>query len=370
VQRLVEVEHGLQAAVVLGREGAPLLAGALGEDLLDRSVRVAPRAGDLVLDEVLAPDPATPRLPELRLQRAEGHPAVGAAVWAIADDRAGELEAAAVRRHVLGEVPGGDHRQPRQRAVGHRDVDDLALARAVALAQRGEDREGGHHGAAAEVGDLAGRLDRRPVGVTGEPEQPDEPEVVHVVARAVAVGPVLPVAGDRAVDDAGVDLAHRLVADAEAVEDTGAKRLEHDVGFAHRAQERLAPHVALEVQANRALAAVQRQEERGLRRVLDAVVERRPGAQVVAHSRVLDLDHVGAEVGEQQRAEAAGEQAAEVEDADAFERELRHAAARLDTPSISRACATVAGVRPTSSVRLRALAIRSPLERAIVPSGR
>ena len=37
---------------------------------------------------------------------------------------------------------------------------------------------------------------------------------------------------------------------------------------------------------------------------------------------VLDLDHVGAEVGQQQRAEAAGQQAREVEDADALERQL------------------------------------------------
>ena len=43
--------------------------------------------------------------------------------------------------------------------------------------------------------------------------------------------------------------------------------------------------------------------------------------------------------------------------------------ARLGTPSSSRASATVAGRRPTSSVIWRALAIRSPLERAIVAVG-
>ena len=88
---------------------------------------------------------------------------------------------------------------------------------------------------------------------------------------------------------------------------------------------------------------------------------------------VLDLEHVGAEVGEQQRAEAAGQQAREVEDADALERQA-HAPLRdgalAGTPSISRASATVAGRRPTSSVICRAFAIRSPLERAISPFGR
>ena len=103
-----------------------------------------------------------------------------------------------------GERLGGQHRQPRQRAVEHRAVDELALARALALAQRDQDPDRRHQRAAAEVGDLAGGLDRRPVGLAGQPEQPVEPEVVHVVARAVAVGPVLPVAGDRAVDEPGV----------------------------------------------------------------------------------------------------------------------------------------------------------------------
>ena len=59
--------------------------------------------------------------------------------------------------------------------------------------------------------------------------------------------------------------------------------------------------------------------EAALRRgALDA--RRRP-ADVVAAAGVLDLQHVGAVVGQQQRAEAAGQQAAEVEHADAGERE-------------------------------------------------
>ena len=78
----------------------------------------------------------------------------------------------------------------------------------------------------------------------------------------VALGPVLAVAGDRAVDDAGVHLAHALVADAEAVEHAGAERLEHHVVVAHEPQQHLAAALALEVEADRALVAVQRQEQR------------------------------------------------------------------------------------------------------------
>ena len=58
----------------------------------------ASRAGrlELLLDQVLAPDAAAPRLPELRLERAERDPAVAARVGPIADEPARELELAAL----------------------------------------------------------------------------------------------------------------------------------------------------------------------------------------------------------------------------------------------------------------------------------
>ena len=88
------------------------------------------------------------------------------------------------------------------------------------------------------------------------------------MARSGRARAVLPVAGDRAVDDLRVDLAQRLVADAEPVEHARAEGLEHDVGVAHQAQQHLAAGLRLEVEPDRALAAVQREEQRRLRRVL------------------------------------------------------------------------------------------------------
>src|ERR671917_417029 len=94
VERLVELEHRLEAAVVLRGELAPLLARALQEDPLDLGVRVGARRLELVLDQVLAADSPAPRLPELRLERAERDVAVRARVGAVAEDRAGQLEVA------------------------------------------------------------------------------------------------------------------------------------------------------------------------------------------------------------------------------------------------------------------------------------
>src|SRR5436189_196510 len=55
------------------------------------------------------------------------------------------------------------------------------------------------------------------------------------------------------------------------------------------------------------------------------VIGRRP-ADVVAQAGVLDLEHVGAEVGQQERAEATREQPGQVEDADAGQRARGHRA--------------------------------------------
>ena len=145
--------------------------------------------------------------------------------------------------------------------------------------------------------------------------------------RAVAVGPVLAVAGDRAVDEPGVLLAQALVADAEPVHHAGAEALEQHVGLAHEPQQHLAPGLGLEVDADRALVAVEREEERRAGARLGALVARRRPAHVVAQPRVLDLEHVGAEVGQQPGAEAAGQQPREVEHADAVERAAHEAQA-------------------------------------------
>ena len=112
LERLVEVEHRLEAAVVLGRERLPLVARPLQEDPLDLGVGVRARPLELPLDQVLAPDAAAPRLPELRLERAERDPAVAAGVGAVADQPSGERELAAPRHGPVRQVLRRDHGEP------------------------------------------------------------------------------------------------------------------------------------------------------------------------------------------------------------------------------------------------------------------
>ena len=113
-------------------------------------------------------DAAAERRPELRLERAQRDVAVGAAVRAVAGERAGELELAAARPAGPSQAPP---RPPSPATTARRrtsSVDHLALARALALAQRDQDPDRRHQRAAADVRDLAGGLHRRPVGVAGQ----------------------------------------------------------------------------------------------------------------------------------------------------------------------------------------------------------
>ena len=327
-----------------------------------------------MLDQVFAPDAPAERRPELRLKRAQRHVTIGAPIRAVTGKRSGKLELAAARGPPARKRLGGHHRQPRERPVEHRRVDDLALAGALSLTQRDHDPERRRQRPAADIRDLARCLHRRAIGVARQAQEAVEAEVVHVVPGAIAVGAILAVAGDGAVDEPRIALAQALVADAQAVEHARPKRLEQHVGVLREAQQHLSALLGLQIDPDRALTAVQREEQRATRGLVGALVVRRRPADVVAQSGVLDLDHVGAEVGQQQRAEPTRKQPREVEDASVPQRERVHAAVasagRGLTPSSVRASCTVAGRRPSSSVSCLALAIRSPLERAMVPSGR
>ena len=190
---------------------------------------------------------------------------------------------------------------------------------------------------------------------------------------AVAQRAVLAVAGDRAVDERRVDLAQRARSRRRGgrARRAGRTRAATSASRDQRAAAPRGPPSVLRFEADRALAAVEREEQRRLRRVLGALVVRRRPAHVVAQAGVLDLEDVGAEVGQQQRAEAAGQQAPEVEDADAVERQARSRRDRSRGDAEHRARLgdrrRRAGRRPRSSAR--ALAMRSPLERAIVAVG-
>src|SRR6188474_3434621 len=105
-----------------------------------------------------------------------------------------------------------------------------------------------------------------------------------------------------AVDDPRIVRSRELVADAESVERTRRKVLDHDIRLPYQVREHLARSRLLQVQRDRILAtqAVQscgRNVVRGRAAERDAVSadERRVFAAVIGRGGVLDLDDACAE---------------------------------------------------------------------------
>ena len=108
----------------------------------------------------------------------------------------------------------------------------------------------------------------------------------------------------------GLVAASRVVIDGEIRDHAGPEALDDHIGVPREREKRIAATRVLEVQRRAALVAV------------DGAEERRHGARpiaqvscIVAGAGVLDLDDVGAEVGEIERADRARQEAREVEHA-------------------------------------------------------
>ena len=124
------------------------------------------------------------------------------------------------------------------------------------------------------------------------------------------IGPVLAEPGDAAIDDARIDLAQALIVDAELGLDVGAEVLDHDVGLRGEALEHLEALRVLQVERHRALVAVQILEVRAMARAARLLAGR------VLQQRI-DLDDIGAPVGELPHAGRPRTDAGEVEHGEA-----------------------------------------------------
>lgn len=204
----------------------------------------------------------------------------------------------------------------REHGVGHGDVDVLALPGALGVPQRGEDAERGE-----QSRNGISHTGSHPDGVRGVGPG-DGHQTAHglrddVEGRPVPVGAVparlVAEAANRGVDQAGIAGREGVVVETEAVHDAGGEVLDDDVGVVDQAQQYVAGLGLLQVQHERPLVAIGRLEHPAV--VAGFVVggERAGVAEEVA-ARRLHLDHVGALVGEQRRAERPGEGLGEVDD--------------------------------------------------------
>jgi hypothetical protein len=170
--------------------------------------------------------------------------------------------------------------------------------------------------AGIDVGDRVAGLDRRSARLAGHRHQPGKALRDQVEAALVGVRAVAAVARDRAVDQARVHLAQDVVAEPQLFQRAAPVVLGQDVGILHHAQQDRPALRGLEVQRDPALVAVQDHERRG-----DAVHPRfAVAARIVAARQLLDLDDVGAHVGQHHAAGRAGHDLGQLQHAQAGQR--------------------------------------------------
>jgi len=243
-----------------------------------------------------------------------------------------------VRHDVLVRVPGASRRASRYQVVHVHDrhhgngriekrcVDPLSFACALAVRERGEDRDSRVH-AGHEIRDGDASLLRPAAGevvaLAGDAHEPAHALDDEVVAGLIGVRPVLPESGDRRVDDARVDRAHAPVIEAVFRKPVDLEVLDDDVGAASEIENELPPLGFREVDRHRQLAAIAGEKVRRFGSVVALLVpeiRRTPCTGVVATVGALDLDDRRAEVGKELRAPWTRENAREVEDGEVTER--------------------------------------------------
>jgi hypothetical protein len=136
-----------------------------------------------------------------------------------------------------------------------------------ALVQRGDDAVRAVH-PCEEVADGHADAHRRLRVRSGERHQSALALGDLVVPGAAALGAVVAEPADGQHDEAGVELVQAFDGEAEPVEHAGPEVLDEDVPVAHQPREHVAPVVGLEVEGDRLLVAVARQEVGGHRVVL------------------------------------------------------------------------------------------------------
>ena len=140
----------------------------------------------------------------------------------------------------------------------------------------------------------------------GDRHQPAHALGDLIEARTLVVGAILSEAGDAAIDDTRIDLAHAFVVDAEFCLHVGTKILDDDIGLLRQPPEHGESFGILQVERHRALVAVQVLEVRAMARAA------RLFAAGILHQRI-DLDDIGAPVRELPHAGRPGTDAGKIE---------------------------------------------------------
>ena len=184
-----------------------------------------------------------------------------------------------------------------------------ALAGCVALVEGADDAEAEEH-AGAGVADRRAGLDRPAVDLAGDAHRAAAGLRDRVEAQPLLVRAACAEAFYLGIDDAWVEFADDIIAEAQPLDGAGREVLGEDIGFAGHVLDQLQTTFGFEVDGDRFLVGVVRHE---IIRVRDAA------ATGFTALRGLHLDDFGTHPGERLGATRPGLELRQIEDFDAGE---------------------------------------------------
>src|SRR5258705_9793221 len=299
------------------RTGQQLVGRVKREGVLDQSidslivghpvrVRRHPRGGRIQTEAV------TETLPQSLAADGELHGTVGGVEQAVRAD--GRMAISVRLADLAGHRPvralkgvhtndGGEQRRPY----------DLAASGSLTLVEGCQDSEGAVH-AGQQVRDRDPDALKVARGRAGYRHQPSFALDDLVVTWPPGFGPVVTEAADRQHDQTGVDLGQPLLGEAEPVQDAGPEVFHEHVGLANEGLKGGLTGVVLQIAGYGSLVPIRAQEVSGFTFAVDRINEGRPPSTgVVAATRILHLDHLGAEVAQHHRRMWSGQRTGEVD---------------------------------------------------------
>ena len=203
---------------------------------------------------------------------------------------AGDVDAANIPGGIRVVVGEGDR-------LLHRLIDVLAAPGSGAVVvrdHRADDRLRGSLGVALR----GGGSDWRAAGRAAERGEAAHRRADQIRRPPVRVGAVLPEGGDRGHHQPRIAGADRLPAQADRSQRAGRRRFDDEVGLIDEFEEELAPARLAQIERRAALGVVECPPEERAFGVRFVVVEGRAPARAGGLAGRLELDHVGAQLGE------------------------------------------------------------------------
>ncbi len=208
--------------------------------------------------------------------------------------------------------------EQRHLTAQHRDIDGGAFSALLAPIQRCCDRVGREH-ARGNVGNRGTGLRWPAPFLAGDAHHSAHALHDQIVGCAVRRRPLLAESGNGCEDQARIARVHRVIAKAKPRDGAGREVLHQHIGRIDQPPKRFLAKIRLEIERNRALVAIDRQEVTGF-----AIDEwRTPGARIVPCAGHLHLDHIGAHIAQHHGAIWTGHDAGQIDDADSVQGELR-----------------------------------------------